>query len=103
MRNLLYCANNDGSDTRIFKEIKSLSSRFNIVFIGTTTNEKSEKFSFCKKYCSVFFLVKGNIRNPFTILKYIYHLARLLRGNNIQSVHVINEQLLSIIYPIVFF
>lgn len=103
MRSILYCANNDGSDTRIFKEIKSLSSSYNIYFIGVTTYKKSNKFSFCKKYCSGFYLVKGNIRNPFTIFKYIYSLFRLLKVNKVQSVHIVNEQLLSIIYPIIFF
>ena len=33
MRNILYCANNDGSDTRIYKEIKNPYPRGLILYL----------------------------------------------------------------------
>ena len=54
---LLYLCINDGSDTRINKEIKTLSTSFDIVYLGIGRDDSK---AFAKSYCRSFHLVKGN-------------------------------------------
>jgi hypothetical protein len=93
---LLYISVNDGTDTRIFKEIKSLSVDFDITFIGiqTPTSTTDMLPESCRKY-----LVKGLRRSPLTIVKLFFRVA-YLRPWGFKSIHVINENLALILYPL---
>jgi glycosyltransferase involved in cell wall biosynthesis len=93
---LLYISINDGSDTRIIKEIKSLSQHFEITFIGiqTPTSTADMLPSSCRK-----FFIKGLRRSPLTIAKLFFQVARLCPWR-FNSIHVINENLALVMFPV---
>lgn len=93
---LLFISINDGSDTRIFKEIKSLEKHFEITFVGIKTPSSSSDMlpAECRK-----FFVKGVRRSPLTIVKLFIQVA-WLRPWRFNSVHVINENLALVFYPL---
>lgn len=93
---LLFISINDGSDTRIFKEIKSLEKHFEITFVGIKTPSSSSDMlpPGCRK-----FFVKGVRRSPLTIAKLFIQVA-WLRPWRFNSAHVINENLALVFYPL---
>ena len=93
---LLFISVNDGSDTRIFKEIKSLSQNFEITFIGIQTPNSTT--SMLPSSCHTFF-IKGLRRSPVTIAKLFFQVARLCPWR-FSSVHVINENLALVLFPL---
>jgi hypothetical protein len=97
---LLYISINDGSDTRINKEIKTLAAHFQIYYIGIgKTTEKA----FVKTYCKSFQVVQGHHKSIAALLKFYLLFLKLFFSHSFQSVHVINEPLLLIFYPFLFF
>jgi len=93
---LLFISVNDGSDTRILKEIKSLSQDFEITFIGIKTPTSTEDM--LPTSCQIFF-IKGLRRSPITIAKLFFKVA-CLRPWRFNSVHVINENLALVLCPL---
>jgi hypothetical protein len=93
---LLFISVNDGSDTRIFKEIKSLSQNFEITFIGIQTPNSTT--SMLPTSCRTFF-IKGLRRSPLTLAKLFFQVARL-RPWRFSSVHIINENLALVLFPL---
>ena len=103
MKNILYIANNNSSDTRVYKELKSLSKEFNISFLGINSSFKNSDSFFGKKYCKNFILINGNIKNPITLLTFISKAFYFSFKLNIDSIHIVNEQIFFLIFPISFF
>lgn len=93
---LLYVCINDGSDTRINKEIKTLSTHFDITYLGIGRNDSQ---SFVKPFCTQFCLVKGHHKSILTLTKYFLTFTRLYFSRRYASIHVVNEQLLLIFFP----
>ncbi len=93
---LLFISVNDGSDTRIFKEIKTLSQNYEITFIGIQTPTSTT--SMLPLSCRTFF-IKGLRRSPLTIAKLFFKVARL-RTWRFSSVHIINENLALVLFPL---
>lgn len=93
---LLYVCINDGSDTRINKEIKTLSAHFDITYLGIGRNDSQ---SFVKPFCAQFCLVKGHHKSIPTLFKYFLTFIRLYFPRRYASIHVVNEQLLLIFFP----
>lgn len=93
---LLFISVNDGSDTRIFKEIKTLSQTFEITFIGIQAPNATS--SMLPSSCRTFF-IKGPRRSPLTIAKLFFQVARLCPWR-FSSVHVINENLALVLLPL---
>jgi hypothetical protein len=93
---LLYISINDGTDTRIFKEVKSLSIDFDITFIGVFTPSSTP--SMLPEGCRTIF-IQGLRRSPLTIAKIFFRVA-YLRPWSFKSIHVINENLALILYPL---
>ena len=98
---ILYISNNDGTDTRIKKELKSLSKSYNIIFIGngTKNKENSEIFALCKKV----YLLEAKRNSVKSFLYSFLLVLYLLLRHEISSIHVINEQLMIFFYPLLFF
>jgi len=96
---LLFISINDGTDTRILKEIKSLDSYFEITFIGIQTPVSTADMlpSTCRKI-----FIKGLRRSPVTIAKLFFQVAQLCPWC-FNSVHVVNENLALILYPLLIF
>lgn len=99
MKTILYISSNDGSDMRINKEIKSLSQNFNVIFIGVKGNANC----YVKEYCSEVFLIKGRRNTIVTLVKQFIRIIYLIFFRKIDSIHVINEQLMVFFYPVFIF
>lgn len=93
---LLYVCINDGSDTRINKEIKTLAAHFEITYLGIGHDDSQ---SFVKPLCNHFCLVKGHHKSIPTLAKYILTFIKLYFSRRYASIHVVNEQLLLIFVP----
>jgi hypothetical protein len=90
---LLYISINDGSDTRINKEIKTLATAFDIYYIGI--GRSSEK-AFVRDYCKNFRTVTGHHKSIVSLCRFYILFLQLFFSRNYASIHIINEQLLLI-------
>jgi hypothetical protein len=96
---LLYICLNDGSDTRINKEVTTLAAAFNVHYVGIG---RGTERSFAAGQCRTFTLVRGHHKQPFTFLRFWLRVAGRLLGRRFDSVHVINEQLVLLFYPFLY-
>ncbi|QHT66081.1 glycosyltransferase family 4 protein [Rhodocytophaga rosea] len=96
---LLYISINDGSDTRINKEIKILSAAFDIYYIGIG---KSTEKAFVKVYCKSFKTVTGHHKSIVSLLRFYLLFLQSFFSRPYASFHVINEQLLLIFSPFLY-
>lgn len=96
---ILYLSSNDGSDMRITKEVRSLSREYDVIFMGV--REKIEK-NFIYRFCKQVYFVRGKRNTLLTIFKKYFVLRRIFREHKIDSIHVINEQLMIFFYPLLF-
>lgn len=94
---LLYLSINDGSDTRINKEMATLSRRFEVDFVGVAAGSGP---SFIAAQARSVNLVRGSRRSPFTLLKLAGMVLNLRRQHRYASVHVINENLYLLLWPL---
>ncbi len=97
-KKILFISSNDGTDMRIFKEVKTLSRKFEIHFVGVDQNNLAN--SFVKDFCEKEIYIKGKRKSIVTIIKQFLIIFRLLLTNKYNSVHIINEQLLILFLPI---
>ncbi len=93
---LLYISINDGSDTRINKEVRTLANEFSIHYLGIG---KSQAQSFVRNYCQTFSVVEGSHKNPVVFLKYYFLFLKVYLSRSYQSIHVINENLMLLLVP----
>lgn len=91
---LLYIANNDGSDMRVTKEIRSLSKRFDVHYLGF--GEVSAT-SFARENCFRFELVSGSARSVYSIARLAIRIMKNRIIFQYKSIHVVDEQLLATI------
>jgi hypothetical protein len=97
---LLYISINDGSDTRINKEIRTLARDFDVDYVGIG---QTDERSFAKEHCRSFAIVRGRHKNPLVFLRYGFLvLKRYYFGKRIHSIHIINENLLLVFLPFLF-
>jgi hypothetical protein len=96
---LLYLCINDGSDTRINKEVRTLAGRFAVHYVGIG---RTCDRSFVTPYCAEFTLIRGHHKDKLTFLKYWQKVSRLLLTRRYDAVHVINEQLVLVFYPLLY-
>jgi len=85
---------------RINKEIKTLSPVFDIIYLGV--GSYGEK-NFARSYCSEFYLIEARRNSIKAIVLQIFTFLKIILLNKIQSIHVINEQLMVFFYPFLFF
>ena len=96
---LLYICLNDGSDTRINKEVTTLATEFDVHYVGIG---RGTDRSFAAGQCRTFTLVRGHHKQPLTFLRFWLRVAGRLLGRRYASVHVINEQLVLLFYPLLY-
>lgn len=94
---ILYLSFNDGSDTRINKEIRSLVSDYQVYFLGIGSNSE---YAFVEKYCTSFNLVRGHQRKVWSLFIYYVEFLKLYFRNRFNSIHIINEPSLLLLSPI---
>ena len=99
MNKLLYVSLNDGSDMRINKEVKTLSAHFDVDFVGVANDDTK---AFVRPFVTEISLVAGERRQPKTLLKFVFLVAKKMLFTRYHSVHVINEQPLLLLYPFLF-
>ena len=97
---LLYLSTNDGSDTRINKEIFSLSKKHSVIFIGIRSEHSATNFLSSVAECR---FVIGNRKSLTVYCRYFFMVLRIFLSGRVKYVHIINEQLLFIFYPVLFF
>ena len=97
---ILYVTVNDGSDTRINKEINSLYKHADIYYIGIG---KDKSGSFIQDQCKSFKIVKGSHRNIWTIIRYYVLFLKIYFSRKYDFVHVINEQNYILFLPMLTF
>jgi glycosyltransferase involved in cell wall biosynthesis len=96
-KRILYISANDGSDTRINKEIITYSKKYIVDYLGI--GSYSEK-SYALEFCSIKHLIEGNHKSPKVILKLLIRLKQILKTNKYYSIHVVDEQLFCFLIPI---
>jgi hypothetical protein len=97
-RKVLYLSLNDGSDTRINKEVASLiSAGADVTFMGIGSS---------RKYCFVgnlsphsLLFTKGSRKSVTALIRYFAHACWLLLRNRYHSIHVVNEPQLIALWP----
>ena len=94
---LLYLSLNDGSDTRINKEITTLARSFTIDFVGVVAGEPNP---FIARHTRRMEVVAGRRRSPLTLIRLAWRVLRLLASNRYDSIHVINENLYLVLWPL---
>ena len=70
--NLIYLCGNDGTDTRVSKEVFTLSKKYQVIYIGIKSNTP-----FRHKYLN-YKLFKGSHKNIFTLIKMNLYLFYIL-------------------------
>jgi len=94
---LLYLCNNDGSDPRINKEIRTLSKIYKIDFVGMKSNQGH---CFIAPYVTGIHIISSGRRNIPGLCKYFILVLKLLCRKRYHSIHIINEPLLLLCYPL---
>jgi hypothetical protein len=97
---ILYLSFNDGSDMRINKEIRTLSrlAPVDMVALGTDATQ-----CYAAAASNRLHYIHGSRKTPGTLLRYILKSASLLTTGNFQSVHIINEPQLLLLWPFLWF
>lgn len=94
-KRILYICSNDGSDMRINKELRSLSTIYEVTFVGVGTGNGD---SYARQHCKYFHLIIGRRNTAATMVRQIFRVMQLKPGS-FDSVHIINEQLMVFFYP----
>lgn len=97
---LLYLCNNDGSDPRINKEIRTLSKFYKIDFVGMKSNQAH---CFIGPYVRGIHIIPSGRKSIPGLYKYFLLVLKLLCKNRYHSIHIINEPLLILCYPLLWF
>lgn len=97
VRTLLFLSINDGTDTRINKEIATLSQAFVIDFVGISAEGGRPFFSDKVRRVE---LIEGRRRSPTSLLRMGWRIFRLRSRNHYDTIHVIDEKLLLLFWPL---
>ena len=98
-RHIVYICNNNGSDTRVRKELETLSSISSLHFIGFV---KDEYHPYNPRHLSSYDLIKGKIRSLTSIFSLYKKVRRVLSEHPRATVHIVNEQLAILLMPLLF-
>lgn len=93
---ILYLSFNDGSDMRITKELHTLgqSAEVSLVAVGADLSPY-----YAADSVHTLHFVTGNRRSAGTLFRYFFTCARLLLTQRYDSVHIINESQLLVLWP----
>jgi len=94
---LLYLSISDGLDSRTNKEVLTLSRSFAIDFVGVSQGEQPPFFAARTRRVEI---IRGRSRSPKTLLKLWWRVLSLLRRNRYDTVHIINEDLYLVLWPL---
>lgn len=97
---LLYLCNNDGSDPRINKEVKTLSKKFEIDYVGMKSSEGN---CFVAHNVKNLHIIAADRRSVLGLFRYFILVLRLLSTHRYHTIHIINEPLLILCYPLLMY
>ncbi|GAA4433965.1 hypothetical protein GCM10023091_08250 [Ravibacter arvi] len=98
-RRILYLSFNDGSDTRVNKEVASLAAAgAEIDFVGLGVSPETCFVS--KLNINRLYFTRGRRLAPLTLFRYFKCCCHLLIFKRYHSVHVINEPQLMVLWPL---
>jgi hypothetical protein len=97
---VLYLSVNDGSDTRINKEVRTLAQKADVIYCGIG---KTGERAFVKDLCAEFHVVQGSHNSPVVFAKYYLKVVSVFFRHSYHSIHVINENLLLLFLPLLAF
>ena len=89
-KTLLYLCANDGSDTRVAKEVMTLSKHHKVIYVGIGSD--NSKTNYVLEFCDKSYLIEGTHRSLFTIIRLQYLLIKVVRSYKIKYVYVVDEQ-----------
>jgi hypothetical protein len=96
---ILYLSWNDGSDTRIFKEVSTLvRSGAKVIFLGVGTDQASCFVSRIKP--EKLYFVRAKRKSLLGFVRYFGWAAFLLIRHRYHSIHVVNEPHLLMLWPL---
>jgi len=93
---LVYISANDGSDTRINKEVATLAPVWNVHFVGVDQDGGPNLVAGYAKQCC---RITGKRRSPLTWLRMAAAIRRICRSSCPRSLHVVNEDLWLLLRP----
>lgn len=99
-KEILYLSTNDGTDTRINKEVRVFAQDYSVLFLGVSQEDNAP---FALSHCTQVILIKGKRNHPWTFIRQIWVFLHLMLTKRIYSVHVVNEQLMIFFWPFLFF
>ena len=93
---ILYLSFNDGSDMRVNKELRTLSqvAKVSLVAVGPDLSQY-----YAADSVHTLHFVAGDRRSPCTLFRYFFTCVRLLLTQRYDSVHIINEPQLLVLWP----
>jgi hypothetical protein len=94
---ILYLSVNDGSDTRINKEVATLARQADIVYCGIG---QSADRAFVRPLCAELHVVQGKHKSPLVFAKFYAKVVAVFFKHRYHSIHIINENLLLLFLPI---
>jgi hypothetical protein len=94
---LLYICNNDGSDARVKKQVRTLAVTHNIVFVGVSRTGKLDEA--LKHNAFSVAVVRGATRSISTIARFACIAALSLVKHPNASIHIVNEQNMALLLP----
>jgi len=86
---LLYCALNNGSDTRITKEVRTYSKDYDVYFLGIGRDD----CDFIDTSVVRKIMINGNYRNPISLFRYCLFFLLYRVKLNPSVLHIVDEQL----------
>lgn len=95
-RRILYLSFNDGSDMRVSKEVRTLSREAAITLVALGPDSAQCYAADCVQGLH---FITGNRKSGSTLLRYFFSSARLLLTRRYDSVHIINEPQLLVLWP----
>lgn len=94
---ILYISSNDGSDTRIRKELMTLSKKSKIIYLGVGGDKYKKDIL---RYCTDVYFIRGKRNSLRVLLMMFFLIIRIRLSNKVRSIHIINEQLMIFFYPL---
>lgn len=95
---ILFLSVNDGSDTRINKEVDSLSRLAAVHFVGV--QQEADERAFVKDRAASVQFVRGRRKSPVTALRLVQLARKVARRVRPGSIHVVNEDLALLMTPV---
>lgn len=93
---ILFICANDGSDTRVVKEIATLNKRYKIFYLGIGVKSNT---SFSLEEVEEYLLIPGSHKSIKTLIVLCWNLIKILFKYKFKKIHVVDEQLYFFLFP----